>query len=148
MLNLTLCYFSGTPVLFVTPWTVVKILYENTEWVFNPIRHNQYNKSTKMFSIAWLFNLPVFLRCWSIVNRWFWWIIRGPITLSVLVSDVSEPILESLSMSRYPSWRSHLVPDASGCFYEPCSSGASSQVNFMLRLILPVMWGHVILKLL
>ncbi|XP_041672048.1 glucagon-like peptide 2 receptor [Cheilinus undulatus] len=44
----------GTPVLFVTPWTVVKILYENTE-------------------------------CWSIVNPWFWWIIRGPITLSVLV---------------------------------------------------------------
>ncbi|KAI3364894.1 hypothetical protein L3Q82_001078 [Scortum barcoo] len=44
----------GTPILFVTPWTVVKIVYENTE-------------------------------CWSIVNRWFWWIIRGPITLSVLV---------------------------------------------------------------
>ncbi|XP_068423047.1 glucagon-like peptide 2 receptor [Clinocottus analis] len=44
----------GTPVLFVTPWTAVKIVYENTE-------------------------------CWSIVNRWFWWIIRGPITLSVLV---------------------------------------------------------------
>ncbi|KAK2820975.1 hypothetical protein Q5P01_023934 [Channa striata] len=44
----------GTPVLFVTPWTVVKLLYENTE-------------------------------CWSIVNRWFWWIIRGPITLSVTV---------------------------------------------------------------
>ncbi|KAM9716822.1 glucagon-like peptide 2 receptor [Menidia menidia] len=44
----------GTPVLFVTPWTVIKILYENTG-------------------------------CWSIVNRWFWWIIRGPITLSVLV---------------------------------------------------------------
>ncbi|KAG8008930.1 Glucagon-like peptide 2 receptor, partial [Nibea albiflora] len=44
----------GTPVLFVTPWTVVKILYENIE-------------------------------CWSIMNRWIWWIIRGPITLSVLV---------------------------------------------------------------
>ncbi|KAK7919084.1 hypothetical protein WMY93_010368 [Mugilogobius chulae] len=44
----------ATPILFVTPWTVVKILYENTE-------------------------------CWSIVNRWFWWIIRGPITLSVLI---------------------------------------------------------------
>ncbi|XP_029954827.1 glucagon-like peptide 2 receptor isoform X2 [Salarias fasciatus] len=44
----------GTPVLFVAPWTVVKILYENTE-------------------------------CWSIVNRGFWWIIRGPITLAVLV---------------------------------------------------------------
>ncbi|CAI5659703.1 glucagon-like peptide 2 receptor [Oreochromis niloticus] len=44
----------GTPALFVTPWTVVKILYENTE-------------------------------CWSIINRGFWWIIRGPITLSVLV---------------------------------------------------------------
>lgn len=44
----------GTPVLFVTPWTVVKLLYENTG-------------------------------CWAIVNRWFWWIIRGPITLSVLV---------------------------------------------------------------
>uniref|UniRef100_A0A8C2WDP4 Glucagon-like peptide 2 receptor n=1 Tax=Cyclopterus lumpus TaxID=8103 RepID=A0A8C2WDP4_CYCLU len=43
----------GTPILFVTPWTVVKVLYENTE-------------------------------CWSIVNRWFWWIIRGPITLSVI----------------------------------------------------------------
>ncbi|XP_013880469.1 glucagon-like peptide 2 receptor [Austrofundulus limnaeus] len=44
----------GTPVLFVTPWTVVKILYENKG-------------------------------CWSIMNRWFWWIIRGPITLSVLI---------------------------------------------------------------
>ncbi|XP_061562522.1 glucagon-like peptide 2 receptor [Phycodurus eques] len=44
----------GMPVFFVTPWTVVKILYENTE-------------------------------CWSIVNRWFWWIIKGPITLSVLI---------------------------------------------------------------
>uniref|UniRef100_A0A3B5L0A7 G-protein coupled receptors family 2 profile 2 domain-containing protein n=1 Tax=Xiphophorus couchianus TaxID=32473 RepID=A0A3B5L0A7_9TELE len=48
------CHVPGTPVLFVTPWTVVKILYENTG-------------------------------CWSIMNRWFWWIIRGPITLSVLV---------------------------------------------------------------
>lgn len=45
----------GTPVLFVAPWTVVKILYENTD------------------------------RCWSIINRGFWWIIRGPITLAVLV---------------------------------------------------------------
>ncbi|KAM3860058.1 glucagon-like peptide 2 receptor [Diretmus argenteus] len=44
----------GTPFLFVTPWTVIKVLYENTG-------------------------------CWAIVNRWFWWIIRGPITLSVLV---------------------------------------------------------------
>ncbi|XP_038161329.1 glucagon-like peptide 2 receptor [Cyprinodon tularosa] len=44
----------GTPVLFVTPWTVVKIVYENKG-------------------------------CWSIVNRWFWWIMKGPITLSVLV---------------------------------------------------------------
>ncbi|XP_072229429.1 glucagon-like peptide 2 receptor [Leuresthes tenuis] len=44
----------GTPVLFVTPWTVLKILYENTG-------------------------------CWPIVNIWFWWIIKGPITLSVLV---------------------------------------------------------------
>ncbi|XP_037134747.1 glucagon-like peptide 2 receptor isoform X1 [Syngnathus acus] len=44
----------GMPVFFVTPWTVVKILYENTE-------------------------------CWSIVNRWFWWIIKGPITLAVLI---------------------------------------------------------------
>nr|XP_020442659.1 glucagon-like peptide 2 receptor [Monopterus albus] len=44
----------GTPVLFVTPWTVVKIIYENKE-------------------------------CWSIVNLGIWWIIRGPITLSVLV---------------------------------------------------------------
>lgn len=29
-------------------------------------------------------------RCWAIVNRWFWWIIRGPITLSVLVSSLFE----------------------------------------------------------
>lgn len=26
--------FPGTPILFVTPWTVVKILHENTGWVF------------------------------------------------------------------------------------------------------------------
>ncbi|CAF96232.1 unnamed protein product, partial [Tetraodon nigroviridis] len=44
----------GTPVLFVTTWTVVQILHENTG-------------------------------CWLIVNNWFWWIIRGPITLSFLV---------------------------------------------------------------
>uniref|UniRef100_A0A3B5A2E3 Glucagon like peptide 2 receptor n=1 Tax=Stegastes partitus TaxID=144197 RepID=A0A3B5A2E3_9TELE len=29
--------------------------------------------------------LKKYMLCWSIVNRWFWWIIRGPITLSVLV---------------------------------------------------------------
>ncbi|XP_056153506.1 glucagon-like peptide 2 receptor [Lampris incognitus] len=45
----------GTPFLFVTPWTVMMILYENKG-------------------------------CWSIVNRWFWWIIKGPITLSILVT--------------------------------------------------------------
>ncbi|XP_029691918.1 glucagon-like peptide 2 receptor isoform X1 [Takifugu rubripes] len=44
----------GTPVLFVTPWTVVKILHENTG-------------------------------CWSIMNKWIWWIIRGPITLTFVV---------------------------------------------------------------
>ncbi|XP_076008458.1 glucagon-like peptide 2 receptor [Genypterus blacodes] len=44
----------GTPLLFVTPWTVVKIVNENTG-------------------------------CWNIVNRWYWWIIKGPIALSVLV---------------------------------------------------------------
>ncbi|XP_042253471.1 glucagon-like peptide 2 receptor isoform X1 [Thunnus thynnus] len=44
----------GAPVLFVTPWTVVKILYENKE-------------------------------CWPNVNIGFWWIIKCPITLSVLV---------------------------------------------------------------
>ncbi|XP_066520022.1 glucagon-like peptide 2 receptor [Hoplias malabaricus] len=44
----------GTPVLFVVPWTVAKILYENKG-------------------------------CWIITNRWIWWIIRAPITLSVIV---------------------------------------------------------------
>uniref|UniRef100_A0A668AQW3 Glucagon like peptide 2 receptor n=1 Tax=Myripristis murdjan TaxID=586833 RepID=A0A668AQW3_9TELE len=44
----------GTPILFVTPWTVIKILYENTG-------------------------------CWEIVNRGFYWIITGPITLAVVV---------------------------------------------------------------
>ncbi|XP_072523789.1 glucagon-like peptide 2 receptor [Salminus brasiliensis] len=44
----------GTPFLFVVPWTVFKILYENKG-------------------------------CWFITNRWIWWIIRAPITLSVLV---------------------------------------------------------------
>ncbi|KPP77554.1 glucagon-like peptide 2 receptor-like [Scleropages formosus] len=44
----------GTPLLFVIPWTVTKILYENQG-------------------------------CWSIKRMWIWWIIRGPITLSVVV---------------------------------------------------------------
>ncbi|XP_046888011.1 glucagon-like peptide 2 receptor [Hypomesus transpacificus] len=44
----------GTPFLFVVPWAVVKILYENTG-------------------------------CWVNTSRLIWWIIRGPITLSVLV---------------------------------------------------------------
>ncbi|KAL4648159.1 glucagon-like peptide 2 receptor-like [Arapaima gigas] len=45
----------GTPLLFVVPWTVAKVLYENQA-------------------------------CWSIKRMWIWWIIKGPITLSVLVS--------------------------------------------------------------
>ncbi|KAI5103021.1 glucagon-like peptide 2 receptor, partial [Silurus meridionalis] len=44
----------GTPFLFVIPWTLAKVLYEN---------HG----------------------CWVITNRWIWWIIRAPITLSVFV---------------------------------------------------------------
>jgi len=39
-----------------------------------------------MFPIEVFLKILSILRCWSIVNRWFWWIIRGPITLSVLVS--------------------------------------------------------------
>ncbi|KAI5615406.1 glucagon-like peptide 2 receptor, partial [Silurus asotus] len=44
----------GTPFLFVIPWTLAKVLYENQG-------------------------------CWVITNRWIWWIIRAPITLSVFV---------------------------------------------------------------
>lgn len=124
---LCFCYFSGTPVLFVTPWTVVKIVYENTEWVFHYTLHNTWMKLIKMFSIAWLFKLLLFLRCWSIVNRWFWWIIRGPITLSVLVSEVSEPTTVQLF-----SLMITLVTDASCYSCESRSSGASHQVNLSL----------------
>uniref|UniRef100_A0A672R5Z5 Gastric inhibitory polypeptide receptor n=1 Tax=Sinocyclocheilus grahami TaxID=75366 RepID=A0A672R5Z5_SINGR len=46
----------GTPVLFVVPWIVVRYLYENT-------------------------------RCWEInENMAYWWIIRTPILLAILVS--------------------------------------------------------------
>ncbi|XP_036392741.1 gastric inhibitory polypeptide receptor [Megalops cyprinoides] len=56
-------YFSGyliigwgTPVLFVIPWIVVRYLYENT-------------------------------RCWEInENMAYWWIIRSPILLAILVN--------------------------------------------------------------
>ncbi|KAJ7987889.1 hypothetical protein DPEC_G00331270 [Dallia pectoralis] len=44
----------GTPLMFVVPWTVTKMYYENKG-------------------------------CWVNTNRWIWWIIRVPITLSVLV---------------------------------------------------------------
>ncbi|XP_076856219.1 glucagon-like peptide 2 receptor [Brachyhypopomus gauderio] len=44
----------GTPFLFVIPWTVVKVLYENKG-------------------------------CWFITKSWIWWIIRGPITLTMFV---------------------------------------------------------------
>lgn len=103
--------------------------------------HNKYVASTQMCFIAWLFKLLLLLRCWSIVNRWFWWIIRGPITLSVLVSDASEPILESLS-------KTVAQPD------DPVSSrcimvlSVSHHVHFILRLTLPALWVHVMLKLL
>ncbi|TRY85010.1 hypothetical protein DNTS_016184, partial [Danionella cerebrum] len=52
----------GTPLLFVIPWTFAKIFYENKRLVCFP------------------------LSCWMNDLRWIWWIIRGPITLSVLVS--------------------------------------------------------------
>lgn len=50
------CYFSGTPVLFVTPWTVVKILYENTEWVFEYMLYYNILKFIKIIptNIIWL----------------------------------------------------------------------------------------------
>ncbi|XP_061074171.1 glucagon receptor [Conger conger] len=56
-------YFSGylvvgwgTPILFVVPWIVVRYLYENT-------------------------------RCWEInENMAYWWIIRSPILLAILVN--------------------------------------------------------------
>uniref|UniRef100_A0A4W5R906 G-protein coupled receptors family 2 profile 2 domain-containing protein n=1 Tax=Hucho hucho TaxID=62062 RepID=A0A4W5R906_9TELE len=44
----------GTPFVFVVPWTVTKVLFENEG-------------------------------CWANKDRWIWWIIRAPITLSVLV---------------------------------------------------------------
>ncbi|KAM9557931.1 glucagon-like peptide 2 receptor [Salvelinus alpinus] len=44
----------GTPFVFVVPWTVTKVLFENEG-------------------------------CWANKDRWIWWIIRGPISLSVLV---------------------------------------------------------------
>ncbi|XP_064179105.1 glucagon-like peptide 2 receptor isoform X1 [Anguilla rostrata] len=44
----------GTPFLFVVPWTITKILYENQG-------------------------------CWSNNNKWIWWIIKGPITVSVAI---------------------------------------------------------------
>ncbi|XP_010890152.1 glucagon-like peptide 2 receptor [Esox lucius] len=44
----------GTPLVFVVPWTVTKVFYENKG-------------------------------CWDHRNTWIWWIIRGPISLSVLV---------------------------------------------------------------
>ncbi len=124
--TLCFCYFSGTPVLFVTPWTVVKILYENTEWVFHYTLHNEWNelKCSPLFDF---FKLLLFLRCWSIVNRWFWWIIRGPITLSVLVSEVYEPTTVQLFNLMIT-----LVTDASCCSCESRSTGASPQVNLSL----------------
>ncbi|KAM4697016.1 gastric inhibitory polypeptide receptor [Rhinophrynus dorsalis] len=46
----------GAPVLFVVPWVVVRQLYENTQ-------------------------------CWVINdNRYYWWIIRSPILLAVLIN--------------------------------------------------------------
>ncbi|XP_043115821.1 gastric inhibitory polypeptide receptor isoform X2 [Puntigrus tetrazona] len=51
-----LCIGWGTPVLFVVPWIVVRYLYENT-------------------------------RCWEInENMAYWWIIRTPILLAILVN--------------------------------------------------------------
>ncbi|XP_029384266.1 glucagon-like peptide 2 receptor [Echeneis naucrates] len=39
----------------------------------------------KYMLLGWVKIIYENTECWSIVNRWFWWIIRGPITLSVLV---------------------------------------------------------------
>ncbi|XP_045081644.1 glucagon-like peptide 2 receptor [Coregonus clupeaformis] len=44
----------GTPFVFVVPWTITKVLFENEG-------------------------------CWANRDGWIWWIIRSPITLSVLI---------------------------------------------------------------
>ncbi|XP_067914541.1 glucagon receptor isoform X1 [Heterodontus francisci] len=54
--NIYLCIGWGAPVLFVVPWVVVKYLYENTG-------------------------------CWTTnENMAYWWIIRSPILLSILIN--------------------------------------------------------------
>ncbi|XP_018610052.1 glucagon receptor-like isoform X2 [Scleropages formosus] len=51
-----LCIGWGAPLIFVLPWVIVKYLYENKE-------------------------------CWEKnYNMWFWWIIRSPILLAVLIN--------------------------------------------------------------
>lgn len=54
--NIYLCIGWGSPVLFVVPWIVVKYLYENTG--------------------CWMTN----------ENMAYWWIIRTPILLSILIN--------------------------------------------------------------
>ncbi|XP_063149370.1 glucagon receptor [Candoia aspera] len=54
--TLYLCIGWGTPILFIVPWVVVKFLYEN-------------------------------IHCWSINNNMgFWWILRFPVFLAILIN--------------------------------------------------------------
>uniref|UniRef100_A0A3Q1FX27 Glucagon receptor a n=1 Tax=Acanthochromis polyacanthus TaxID=80966 RepID=A0A3Q1FX27_9TELE len=54
--NIYLCIGWGTPLIFLAPWVIVKYMYENKE-------------------------------CWELnINMNFWWIIRSPILLAVMIN--------------------------------------------------------------
>ncbi|XP_014743021.1 PREDICTED: glucagon receptor isoform X2 [Sturnus vulgaris] len=69
--TLYLCIGWGAPMLFLIPWVIVKFLYEN-------------------------------IQCWSTNNNMgFWWILRFPVFLAILVS-LRQPLARRLSQA--PRW--------------------------------------------
>lgn len=69
------------------------LIWKHRVVLIAPIRNCSLFSSDKCGNFSFV---PTY-RCWSIGNKWFWWIIRGPITLSFLVSKVKAKVWPSFT---------------------------------------------------
>ncbi len=65
----------------------------------------------------------------------------------MFLNTIFESLFKNHSSVVQPDGPMMFVTCASCCSRESCCTGSSHAVNFILRLTLPVLWGHVILRL-
>lgn len=93
LLMVTSCLPRNTGPICNTVDSGEGLIWKHRVVLIAPIRNCSLFSSDKCGNFSFT---PTY-RCWSIGNKWFWWIIRGPITLSFLVSKVKAKVWPSFT---------------------------------------------------